>query len=243
MNLIKKQWQLKSGEFQPNENFIAKLKRDRIWEQGSAFSNAITCCGTDSEVFHSPFLFKDMNLAVKRIMEAITHNERILIHGDYDVDGISATAILLDFFNALGVHCFYHIPNRLEEDYGISGTSIHQILKKKVNLLITVDCGITACKEIDFLRQEGVSVIITDHHIESDLLPNCDALINCILPTEKYPFKRLAGASVALKLVAALCTRLPLRIMQRIKKMPVRMNYAFFGISILIWQLSVLLPM
>lgn len=158
------------------------------------------------ECWHDPYLFKDMEKAVRRLTLAKERQECLLIHGDYDVDGITATAILSLFFEKVGIPYKTYIPNRLEEGYGITQTSLQYILKTQIPLLVTVDCGITAVQEMAYLKEKGIDVILTDHHQQSTQLPQVYALINPSVKEEPYPFGRMCGASVALKLVHALCT-------------------------------------
>lgn len=159
----------------------------------------------DLETWHDPYLFKDMQKAVARLTQAKESQESVLIHGDYDVDGITATAILSLFFDKVGIKHKKYIPNRLEEGYGITKSSLDYILSTDISLLVTVDCGITAVQETAFLKEKGIDVILTDHHEQSEQLPEVLALINPNVRSEPYPFARMCGASVALKLVHALC--------------------------------------
>lgn len=152
---------------------------------------------------NDPFMFEDMAKAVELIEQHISKNSKILIFGDYDVDGISASAILLQYFNSRGVNVFNFMPNRYEDGYGLSIDTLNKILKdKKPDLVITVDCGITAVEETKYLKDLGIDIIITDHHEPGETLP--DTIIINPKTSEKYPFHSLCGAGVALKLVQAL---------------------------------------
>ncbi len=153
--------------------------------------------------FYNPFLFEDMQTVVDKINSHIAANHSILIFGDYDVDGISASAILIKYFKSIGVKVSNFMPNRYEDGYGLNIPTINRILQKSTpDLIITVDCGITAASEIEYLKQNNIDVIVTDHHERGEVLPACP-IINPKVSTN-YPFKSLCGAGVALKLVQAL---------------------------------------
>lgn len=152
---------------------------------------------------HDPFLFEDMAEAVELIENHIAKNSKILIFGDYDVDGISATAILMKYFEAVGARVNNFMPNRYEDGYGLNKQTINKLFEKdKPNLIITVDCGITAVEEVEYIKSQGVDIVVTDHHERAETLPNC-LIINPKV-SETYPFHALCGAGVALKLVQAL---------------------------------------
>ena len=152
-----------------------------------------------------PFQFRHMNLAVELLQDAILNNRRIIILGDYDVDGITATALVLDFLKACGAGKLdYFIPNRLKHGYGLTDASTDILLERNADLVLTVDNGITAAKEIRRLNDAGIKTIVTDHHLaETDLLPS-GIVINPNHPECKYSFKKISGCGVALKLVMAL---------------------------------------
>ncbi len=154
--------------------------------------------------FLDPFLFADMDKAVKRVTAAIDSGEKILIYGDYDVDGVTATALLTRVLKRLGANCGYYLPNRLTEGYGISETGIRHAADIGVALIISVDCGVTACEEAELATSLGIDMIITDHHEPKDTLPTAFALINPKLHNCGYPDKALAGVGIALKLCQAL---------------------------------------
>ncbi|MDR3011793.1 MAG: single-stranded-DNA-specific exonuclease RecJ [Chitinispirillales bacterium] len=156
--------------------------------------------------FHDPFLFGDMNCATARIKSAIENGEKIVIYGDYDVDGVTSTVILLKVLKRLGGNCDYYLPNRLTEGYGISEASIRHIAENGAALVITVDCGITSCEEAKLAASLGVNMIITDHHEPKETLPDAIAIINPKLHNCAYPDKSLAGVGIALKLCQAITT-------------------------------------
>ncbi|NJD03267.1 MAG: single-stranded-DNA-specific exonuclease RecJ [Ruminiclostridium sp.] len=154
---------------------------------------------------HSPFLLKDMEKAVDRIVLAIENRERIVIYGDYDVDGVTSTSILLDFLTSVGAEADFYIPDRFDEGYGLSDSAVDNVLKMDASVVITVDCGITAINEINRLNGSRITVIVTDHHECKEVLPEAFAIINPHRPDCVYPFKELAGVGVVFKLIQALC--------------------------------------
>ncbi|CCJ34685.1 single-stranded-DNA-specific exonuclease RecJ [Caloramator australicus] len=157
----------------------------------------------DLRLLYDPFLLKDMDRAIDRIDEAIKKREKIYIYGDYDVDGITSTAILYRAFNKLGVDVSFYIPDRVNEGYGINREAIDHISSLDVDLVITVDCGISAIEEVEYAKEKGLDIIITDHHECKERIPNTIAL-NPKRHDCQYPFKGLAGCGVAFKLVQAL---------------------------------------
>jgi len=155
-----------------------------------------------------PMLLKDMDLAVELIMEAIKSREQIAVYGDYDADGITATALLLNFFSELDVPLSWYIPNRLKEGYSLNPIAIKKLKQDGIRLIITVDCGISNRKEIELAKQLGVKMVVTDHHqIPEDFDPVCP-VINPNRDDSLFPFKDLAGVGVAFFLVIALRARL-----------------------------------
>ena len=154
--------------------------------------------------FYDPFLLLDMEKAIDRIEEAITKNEKILIYGDYDADGITSTTLLTKFFKDIGINVENYIPNRLTEGYGLNNKAIDKIKEKETKLIITVDCGITSIKEIEYAKKLGIDVIITDHHEPSEEIPKAIAIIDAKRKNNKYPFNQLAGCGIAFKLTQAL---------------------------------------
>ncbi len=153
---------------------------------------------------HNPMLLNDMDKAVHEIQNALNKGEKICIYGDYDVDGITSTALLYKYLLSKGADVSYYIPQRMTEGYGLNIQAINKISKSGCKLLITVDCGITAKGEVELAKAQGMKVIITDHHNPSDALPNAAAVINPKLEDSLYPFRELAGVGVAFKLVLAL---------------------------------------
>lgn len=158
---------------------------------------------------YDPFLLPDMTRAVDRLMLAYKNQEQITIYGDYDIDGLTATALLLDAFESFGfkfVKVF--MPNRFVEGYGLTVDAVEQIAQDNTKLIVTVDCGSQSIKEVDRANELGVDVIVTDHHSMGFAMPNAVAVVNPKRDDHKYPFIDLAGVGVAFKLVQALQTRL-----------------------------------
>lgn len=158
----------------------------------------------DTAGLHDPLLLADMDKAVAVVEGALQRGERIVVYGDYDVDGVTATCTLVDYLRGRGAKCDYYIPNRLREGYGLSRAVMQELYDKGARLLITVDSGITADEEIATARALGMQVVITDHHECHDTLPAADAVVDCKRPDCTYPFDSLAGVGVAFKLVCAL---------------------------------------
>lgn len=154
---------------------------------------------------HDPFLLKDMHRSVLRIKQAIAANEKIMVWGDYDIDGITSVALLLSVLKDMGALVDYYLPNRLEEGYGLNKKGAKAAKRKQVKLLITVDCGICAHEEIEYLNELGIETIITDHHQpKAGSIPDSFAVINPLQKCCPYPYKYLAGVGLAFKLACAL---------------------------------------
>ena len=152
-----------------------------------------------------PFSMTDMDLAVGRVAFALDQGERIAVFGDYDVDGITATCLLTGFLREMGADCIPYIPGRLEEGYGLNPIAIHQLHQDGVNLIITVDCGITAVEEALLCKELGIDLVVTDHHECKEILPEAIAVVDPHRPDGGYPHKNLSGVGVAFKLACALC--------------------------------------
>ncbi len=157
---------------------------------------------------HDPFLLKDLDVAIDRIERAINQKEKITIYGDYDVDGISSTSLLITVLEELGAEVDYYIPNRLKEGYGLNQEALDQLIARGTDVIITVDCGISALQEVDYANHYNVDVIVTDHHTVPTEIPNALAVINPKQVDCAYPFKQLAGVGVSFKLVHALLIKL-----------------------------------
>ncbi len=160
--------------------------------------------------FYDPYLMPDMEKAVERIIKAINNQEKVMIYGDYDVDGITSITVLKKFLEERGLKTGHYIPNRLEEGYGLNENAIRSIAEQKYTLMITVDCGISGIEEVDLANQLGIETIITDHHEQLENLPNAYAIINAKRKDSQYPFRGLAGCGAVFKLIQAISIRLKL---------------------------------
>jgi len=208
---MRKIWRVRDPNIEVQKSFYSELKISQITAQllsnrgindpkeaGEFLACSLSSC-------HDPFLLKDMDKAVGRIRKAISDKERILVYGDYDVDGMTSVAILKQALTKLGATVETYIPNRLEEGYGLNTNAIKRALKDGVSLIITVDCGISSFKEIEYAKLSKIDVIVTDHHeIVAKRLPQAYAIINPLQDSCKYPFKHLAGVGLAYKLAKAL---------------------------------------
>lgn len=151
---------------------------------------------------HDPFLMKDMEKAVDRLAEAIERQERILVYGDYDVDGTTSVAVLYRFIQSLNPAVQFYVPDRHREGYGLSMTGVEWAAENNIDLIITLDCGITAVAEVEWANELGIDVVVTDHHLPA-VLPQAYAILNPKQPGCAYPFKELSGCGIGYKLVQA----------------------------------------
>ncbi|MDR0397901.1 MAG: single-stranded-DNA-specific exonuclease RecJ [Candidatus Nomurabacteria bacterium] len=157
---------------------------------------------------YNPFLLPGMDMAVERLAHAQAKGEKVVIYGDYDIDGISATAILFDSFKKFGLNVDTYTPDRFIEGYGLNESAMRLLAKQGADLIVTVDCGSLSHSEIDLANDLGMAVIVTAHHALADTLPNAIAVINPHRADSSYPFGDLSGCGTAFKLVQALQTRL-----------------------------------
>ncbi len=152
---------------------------------------------------HDPDLFSEIDAAIERILSAVESGERVLVHGDYDVDGLTGTAIVVETLRDLGLQADYYIPHRLLDGYGIQASKVAEVAER-YSLLITVDCGTQAYEALDLAAEKGLDVIVTDHHEPGNTRPNCLAILNPGRPEDRYPWPNLSGSAVAWKLCQAL---------------------------------------
>ncbi len=195
-----------------DEEKSAKLSRDINVSMpiARALCNRGIFCFEDAKKFFrpsldllpSPFLFKDMQKAVDRVRKAVETGEKILVYGDYDVDGTTGTALLYLFLHSLGAEVSFYINDRFSEGYGLSKAGVAHAVKLETSLVVTVDCGMGASHEIELLSAEGIEVIVCDHH-EPEKLPPAYVILNPKVPGCSYPFRELCGCGVALKLIHA----------------------------------------
>lgn len=152
---------------------------------------------------HDPYLFRDMDVAVERLNEALGRKERILVYGDYDVDGCTAVALVYKFLQQFYSNIDYYIPNRNEEGYGVSHKGIDYAYETNVRLIIVLDCGIKAVEEIQYAKEKGIDFIICDHHVPDEILPPAVAILNAKRTDNTYPYQHLSGCGVGFKFMQA----------------------------------------
>lgn len=200
---------------------VAQLNKDRALKLSEQFGIPMICAALldvrgintyeavekflSSDVsFDNPFEIKDMDKAVNRILSAVENGEKICIYGDYDADGVSATALLMQYLETIGADVSFYIPSRADEGYGLNIEAVNTLADNGVELLITVDNGISAYNEVELCNSLGVDVVITDHHTVPEVIPNAVAVVNPHRPDCKSKFKELSGVGVVFKLVIAM---------------------------------------
>ncbi|MEI6494523.1 MAG: single-stranded-DNA-specific exonuclease RecJ [bacterium] len=205
-----KKWQMKEPvpeEIAQELQVYSPVSRQILFSRGvlTASDAALYFAPDFTRDLHDPFLLKDMDKAVERLTRALSSNEKIVIFGDYDADGVPGTAVLTSFFDKIGFTNYdVYIPDRHDEDYGLGKEAISKLGAGGAKLIITVDCGITDIQEIDLANSLGIDVIITDHHLPQAELPKAYAIINAKQAGDQYPDKGLCGCGTAFKLVQAL---------------------------------------
>ena len=212
--MVKKKWTLKDP---PDKNSVLALAdslnisavlAELLIQRGvTNFFEAKKYFRPSLDSIHDPYLMADMEKAATRVIDAITNNEKICVYGDYDVDGTCSASLMYQFLKELGANVEFYIPQRLTEGYGLSYAGIDYIKNKDVELIISVDCGITAVDEIDYANTFGIDTIVCDHHQPKEVLPNAFAILDPLKPGCNYPFKYLSGAGVAFKLARAVAYR------------------------------------
>lgn len=213
---MNKKWQIYQVEEEKVKELVEKYKINKLLstilvnrdiikeEQIEKFLNPRRCD------FYNPYEMPDMKIAVERIITAIENKEKIIIYGDYDVDGITSVTVLKSFLEERGIQVAEYIPNRLKEGYGLNKTAVEEIAKQNYKLMITVDCGISAIEEVEYASQLGIETIITDHHEPGNELPKAIAVVDAKRKDNKYPFRNLAGVGVVFKLIQAIGIKLGL---------------------------------
>ena len=169
---------------------------------------------------HDPFLMRDMGAAVDRLCQAIDNHERIMVYGDYDVDGTTAVALMYSFLRTQTDNLIYYIPDRYTEGYGISTKGIDTAKEKGCSLVIALDCGIKAVDKMEYARSIGVDFIICDHHTPGEVTPNAVAVLNMKRADCQYPFKELSGCGVGFKLAQAYAMRRGIEMQQVYRLLP-----------------------
>jgi len=211
--MLDKKWILKP---EPSIEDINKLKASLdihtslcslLVQRGiKTFDEAKRFFRPDKNLIHDPFLMKGMVEAVDRIGKAFENGERIMIYGDYDVDGTTSVAMVYSFFLNLYDNLVYYIPDRYEEGYGVSFKSINHAKEEGITLIIALDCGIKAVKKVEYAKEKGIDYIICDHHLPGDTVPN-GIILNPKQTDCNYPFKELSGAGVGFKLLQGFCKK------------------------------------
>jgi single-stranded-DNA-specific exonuclease len=168
------------------------------------YDDAINFVTAKPSDIHDPLLMDDMQQAVERIERALSDGEKIVVYGDYDVDGMTSSALMQSYLRSRGADCEVYIPGRAEEGYGLNCAALEQLWAGGAKLVVTVDCGITAVEEAAFAEKLGLELVITDHHECKDELPRAAAVVDPKRPDSAYPFHPLAGVGVAFKLVCAM---------------------------------------
>ena len=211
MTMINPQWILPGTEI---EQVAKRLMNERsmplhyamiLAARGiNSFKEAEVFVNSSLENLFDPFLFRDMNKAIVRLKKAMKNGEKILVIGDYDVDGVCGTALFMRVVSNLGAKVNYYIPNRFKEGYGVSTEGVDLAAKSGTTLIITVDSGITAFEEANYAKNKGIDFIITDHHEPQSDIPDALAVLNPKVKSSTYPFRELAGVGVMFKLLQAL---------------------------------------
>lgn len=218
MSSFEKRWKFKQYDHEVSNKLCQSLRIhpvicDMLSSRGiSSFEEAKDFFRPSLNQLHDPFLMKDMKMATDRIIHAIKSNEKILIYGDYDVDGTTAVSVVFDFLQFIypSKQIEYYIPDRYKEGYGLSSAGIEYAEKNKFNLLITLDCGIKSVELIQLAKDKQIDCIVCDHHLPGNQLPPAVAILNPKQPDCTYPCKELCGCGVGFKLIQALCLQLGL---------------------------------
>jgi single-stranded-DNA-specific exonuclease len=207
-------WKLKA---KPDEQKVFKLSKELgiskaicsllLSRDIDTFEKAKTFFRPQLSMLHDPFLMKDMDKAVTRLVSAITSKERIRVYGDYDVDGTTSVSLMYRFLKSQNADCDYYIPDRENEGYGVSYQGIDDAIEKGVTLMISLDCGVKAVEKVGYAQAKGLDVIICDHHRPGDVLPNAHAVLDPKRQDCDYPFKELCGCGVGFKLMQAYLKR------------------------------------
>jgi len=210
LKIMNKNWVIKAPG---SEDKIASLARELgierplaqlLVQRGiSSFKEAKDFFRPDLANLHDPFLMKDMDVAIQRIEQAIISGEKVLVYGDYDVDGTTAVSLVYSFFKDQFKEIDYYIPDRYDEGYGISLKGIDFAAEHEFGLIIALDCGIKAVDKVEYARSKGIEFIICDHHNPGDKIPKAVAVLDAKQEGCNYPYKELSGCGVGLKLVQA----------------------------------------
>ena len=191
-----KRWYIKKSNNENND-----IVRKILEKRGISKSKEENFFNPSLSDLCNPFGFIDMKKSISMILDVVKNDGKIIVFGDYDVDGITSTSLLYLFFKEyFNYEIDYYIPDRMEEGYGLNIEAVQKIISKNYDLMITVDCGITAYKELKMAKNNNLKTIVTDHHQPGDKLPDADCILNPKVKDCSYPFKKLAGVGVAFKL-------------------------------------------
>ena len=211
---MEKRWNLKqNSNLQTVSDLQTALNSDRIiaslllYRNITNFEEAKSFFRPDITALHDPFLMKDMDVAIDRIDNAIKNNEKILVYGDYDVDGTTAVATVFSFLKNKTKNIGYYIPDRYKEGYGISFKGIDYAKENGFSLIIALDCGIKANDKVDYANERGIDFIICDHHLPGEQLPKAKAILDPKRNDCNYPYKELSGCGIGFKLIQAFCIK------------------------------------
>ena len=214
MGITERKWTVRDpGDPEKVERLATELGVDRVLaellvQRGvETFQQARSFFRPSLEELHDPFLMTDMDKAVERLHEAITQGQKILVYGDYDVDGTTAVALVYSFVRRFTTRVEYYIPDRYDEVYGLSYKGLDWASDNGVDLVITLDCGIKAIEKVEYARSKGIDVIICDHHLPEDELPGAVAVLDPKREDCHYPFDDLCGCGVGFKFVQGYCLR------------------------------------
>ena len=204
-----KQWKLnhisaEKSRILSSEYDLPPLVSDVLVGRGLDTPQAVEDFFSADSDFFDPFSILDMDRAAERILQALERDEKIAVYGDYDCDGVTATAILYQYFVSIGANAVYYIPERDGEGYGLNAAAVQSLSEQGVGLIVTVDNGISAVAEVNLVKRLGMDIVITDHHQPGDTLPDAAAVVDPHRKDCGSPYRYLCGAGVALKLVAAL---------------------------------------
>lgn len=203
MSVLGKKWNIKNKA--KDKDPISKILENRGLDSPEKVQSFLKT--SYKKGLHNPFLMKDMHQAIDRVKKAIASKEKIMVFGDYDVDGISGTAIMVHTLKMLGARVSYRLPHRLEDGYGLSNRFVEEFAKLGVSVLITVDCGVSCANQVAYAASRNIDVIITDHHTIPEQFPDkAFAVLHPLRKGDEYPFKGLTGAGVAFKFACALVT-------------------------------------
>lgn len=214
--MVEKRWVFKEKPAQEIiENLSQEINVSRpiatilAQREVDSFESAKSFFRPTLDQLHDPFLMKDMDQAVTRVITAINNEEHILVYGDYDVDGTTSVALFFGFLNTFHFNSDFYIPDRYKEGYGISKQGIDYAAENGFSLIITLDCGIKSTELIDYANSKGIDFIICDHHLPGDKLPDAVAVLDPKRSDCEYPFKELSGCGVGFKLMEAITNQLP----------------------------------